>query len=89
MSFRASRRRVEKSVFEQISPLRPRAFCESRNGGFGRNDGEAFQQSIEETTVQIYKTNEFVPVFKCKFYLGAACGCQKLKKRPKILAILW
>jgi len=23
MSFRASRRRVEKSVFEQISPLRP------------------------------------------------------------------
>jgi len=52
MSFRASRRRVEKSIFEQISPLRPRAFClplrlttqggaagESRNGGFGRNDG--------------------------------------------------
>jgi len=39
MSFRASRRRVEKSVFEQISPLRVPW------GRFGRNDGEAFQQS--------------------------------------------
>jgi len=61
MSFRASRRRVEKSVFEQISPLRPRAFClplrlttqggaagESRNEGFGRNDLVLFQQSTKK-----------------------------------------
>jgi len=43
--WRASRRRVEKSVFEGISPLRPRAFCESRNGDFGRNDSGSFLHS--------------------------------------------